>query len=106
MPYQVKLLPGIEKQLRKIPHTEGERVVEAMRSLRSHPRHKAGDPGPDGCVHLEDKLYRIRVGRYRILYAVFDDRVVVLVCAVARRTEATYRDLRALMSRARKALGE
>ena len=99
MAYQLKLLPGIEKQLRRLSRSEGERVVEAMRSLRTHPR-------PEGCVHLEDKLYRIRVGRYRVIYAVFDDQVVVLVCAVAHRTEATYRDLRALMSRARKALEE
>lgn len=99
MPYHVKLLAGIEKQLRRIPHTEGERVVEAMRSFRL-------DPRPGGCVHLEDKLFQIRVGLYRVIYAAFDDQVVVLECSVAQRTEATYRDLRALMSRARKALEE
>jgi mRNA interferase RelE/StbE len=96
MAYQLKLLAGVEKQLRRLPRAEGERVVETIRSLRD-------DPRPQGCVHLDEDLYRIRVGRYRILYAVFDDRVVVLVCRVAGRTEATYRDLRALLARARKA---
>lgn len=99
MAYQLKLLVGVEKQIRRLPRSDGERVVAALRSLRSTPK-------PHGSFHLEDRLYRIRVGRYRIIYAVFEDRVVVLVCAVVRRTEATYRDLRALMARARKALEE
>ena len=97
MAYQLKLLGQVEKQLRRLPHSEGERMVEAMRSLRL-------DPRPEGCVHLEDKLYRIRVGRYRVIYAVFDAEVVVLICRVAGRTEATYRQLRSLLRRARRSL--
>ena len=97
MAYRLLLLAEVEKQLRRLPRSEEERVVEAMRSLRENPR-------PDGCVHLEDRLYRIRVGRYRVIYAVFDKEVVVLVCRVARRTEATYRDLRSLLRRVRQTL--
>jgi len=64
-----------------------------MRSLRK-------DPRPDGCVKMEDRLYRIRQGQYHIVYAVFDDEVVVFVCKVARRTERTYRDLKNMLDRA------
>jgi len=71
--------------------------VEAMRSLRDEPR-------PTGCVKLADVLYRIRQGQYRIIYAVFDADVVVVVCKVARRTESTYRDLQALLERASREL--
>jgi mRNA interferase RelE/StbE len=65
-----------------------------MRSLGDAPR-------PSGSTHLLENLYRIRVGNYRILYAVFDTELVVLICKVARRTEVTYKDIRALLKRAR-----
>lgn len=97
MAYPLRLLTGVEKQLERLPRPDGERAVQAMRSLRENPR-------PDGCVHLEDRLYRIRIGRYFVIYAVFDKEVVVLVCKVARRTEATYRNLRSLLRRVRQAM--
>jgi mRNA interferase RelE/StbE len=98
MPYELKLLSGIEKQLRRLPSSDRERVVDAMRSL-------AYDPRPAGTIHLTDNLYRVRIGNYRVLYAVFDTEVVVLVCKVARRSEVTYKDIRALLKRARDTLG-
>ena len=98
MPYQLRLLSGIEKQLRRLPSSDRERVVEAMRSL-------AYDPRPAGTTHLTENLYRVRIGNYRILYAVFDAELVVLVCKVARRSEVTYKDIRALLKRARAILG-
>lgn len=98
MPYQLKLLADIEKQLRRIPPPDRERVVEAMRSLAIEPRQT-------GTTHLLENLYRVRVGNYRILYAVFDAELVVLVCKIARRTERTYKDLGAILKRARDMLG-
>jgi mRNA-degrading endonuclease RelE of RelBE toxin-antitoxin system len=64
-----------------------------MRSLSVEPR-------PHGCQHLQDELFRIREGQYRIIYAIFDDDVVIVVCKVTRRTEKTYRDLEGLLDRA------
>ena len=93
MAYTLKLHRNIEKQLGRIPKKQRERLVETMRSLSVEPR-------PHGCQHLEDELYRIRKGPYRIIYAVFDDEVVIVVCKVSRRTEKTYRDLEGLLDRA------
>lgn len=93
MVYVLKLHRDVEKQLSHIPGKQQERVVKAMRSLRTEPR-------PPGSKHLDDVLYRIRVGQYRIIYAVFDQEVVVVVCKVARRTEKTYRDLDAVLKKA------
>ena len=98
MPYRLKLLSGVEKQLRRLPTTDRNRVIEAMRSLPDDPRRA-------GAIHLLENLYRVRVGNYRVLYAVFDAELVVLVCKVARRSEVTYKDLRALLKRARDILG-
>ena len=93
MSYALKLNRDVEKQLARIPAKQRERLIETMRSFRE-------DPRPPGCVKLDTLLYRVLEGQYRIIYAIFDDEVVVFICKVARRTEATYRDLRKLLDRA------
>ena len=50
----------------------------------------AENPRPDGVKKLkgsEEDLYRIRVGDYRIIYEVYDIRLIVNVVAVAHRRE-------------------
>jgi len=93
MAYTLKLHRDVKKQLRRIPKKQRERMVETMRSLRV-------DPRPEGCQHLQDELYRVRKGEYRIIYTVFEKEVVVVVCKVARRTERTYRDLEKMLDKA------
>jgi mRNA interferase RelE/StbE len=93
MKYALKLHRDIEKQLARIPDKQRARLIETMRSLRN-------DPRPSGCIKLDDVLYRLREGQYRIIYAIFDDKVIIFICKVARRTETTYRDLRKLLDRA------
>ncbi len=46
-------------------------------------------PRPHGSEKLSgpDQLYRIRAGDYRIVYAVDDDRMLVLVVKVGHRRE-------------------
>ena len=99
MAYTLKLHRGVEKQLQRIPKKQRERLVQTMRSLRTEPR-------PNGSEKLEDDLYRIRQGDYRVIYAVFDKEVVIVICKVARRAESTYRDLQPLLERARSLLVE
>ena len=94
MAYHLKLHRDVEKQLRRIPQKQRERMVQAMRSLRE-------DPRPSGYLKLDDLLYRLRIGQYRIIYAIFEDELIVFVCKATRRTEATYRDLQQLLDRAR-----
>ncbi len=61
------------------------RMDRAIRALAAEPR-------PSGCKKLVgkqfDNLYRIRVGDWRILYAIEDDRLVVLILDVVRRDQA------------------
>ena len=95
----LKLHRDVEKQLQRIPKKQRERLVQTMRSLR-------GDPRPKGAEKLDDNLYRIRQGEYRVIYAAFDKETVIVICKVARRAESTYRDLRALLEKARKLVDE
>ena len=97
MQYTLKLHRDVEKQLSRMPKKQRERLIQTMRSFVDNPR-------PPGCIKLEYNLYRVRQGQYRIIYAIFDDQVVIIVCKVARRTEATYHDLRQLLERASREL--
>lgn len=49
----------------------------------------AGDPRPSGCRKLAgtDRLYRVRVGDYRVVYEIHDDRLLVLVIKLGHRRE-------------------
>lgn len=52
----------------------------------------ADEPRPPGCVKLagEASAYRVRVGDYRIVYDVIDDRLVIQVVRIGHRRD-TYR---------------
>jgi len=80
--YSVELTRTAEKQLRRIAKRDRSRVVDAIRSLADRPR-------PHGARKLQgyDDVHRIRVGKYRIVYEVFDDRVVVIILKVGHRKD-------------------
>ena len=97
--YRLLFHPNIEKQLSRIPRLYAERLAQTIRKLRD-------DPRPNQVKHLDQELYRLREGEYRILYAVFDSEQVVYVGKVERRSERSYRDIARLLARARQALME
>ena len=81
--YRLFIKPSAVKEIEAIPTKQDRRrVVDRIESL-------ADDPRPPACQKLSgaDK-YRIRQGRYRILYAIQDDRLVVTVVRVAHRKDA------------------
>lgn len=82
--YQVLLRRKAEKQLDRVAYADHPRIVEAMLALED-------DPRPRGCRKLFDDIWRIRVGDYRVIYRIDDERKEVVVGKVARRREDTYR---------------
>ena len=74
------------KQLGKLDKPVRWRVARKVREL-------AADLRPTGSIPLEGnaEAWRVRVGDYRIIYAVHGGKLVVLVLGVAHRREA-YRD--------------
>ncbi|MXV95166.1 MAG: type II toxin-antitoxin system RelE/ParE family toxin [Gemmatimonadetes bacterium] len=81
--YEVEVSRTAEKQLRKLPRDDQERVVHRMLLL-------AEDPSPRGARKLTgyDDVYRVRVGRYRILYSVSQGRLVIVILKVGHRKDA------------------
>ena len=82
MQYELIIKPTAEKSLDKLPRPIRRRIVDAMKELRNHPR-------PAGVVKLagDKNLWRIRIGSYRMVYEIHDDRLVVLVLRVAHRKD-------------------
>jgi mRNA interferase RelE/StbE len=86
MQYRVLLAPAAAVDLRELPRRTREDVQNRIRAL-------AEDPRPVGVKHLSGDLYRIRVGDFRVVYAVSDREITVLIVCVAHRREV-YRFLR------------
>ena len=82
MTYTVEILRSAQKQLAKIDGQDRERIIDAIRAL-------ANDPRPAGSKKLSGRsAWRIRIGTYRVIYEVHDERLLVLVVAVGHRREA------------------
>ena len=81
--YRRELTKRAQRELDKLSGDDLERVVAAILGLRENPR-------PHGAKKIRGPIYRIRVGDWRIVYAVFDKDRLVIVGKVARRSERTY----------------
>ncbi len=88
MTYSVQVTPAAQKQILKLDPQVAERIrifLEGTLSGIDNPR-SLGKP------LVDQEFWRYRVGDYRILVHIQDDRLVVLVVAIAHRREV-YRDL-------------
>ena len=80
--YNVLIKPSAVKELEAISRKDRLRIVTKIRAL-------AGNPPPLGCEKLAAReQYRLRQGRYRIVYSVSDPDHTVLVVKIAPRREA------------------
>ncbi len=79
--YTIELSKAAAREMRKLPRQHKVAVATAIESLASEPR-------PVGCTKLTDADgYRIRVGDYRVVYDIHDEKLVVLVLHVGNRDE-------------------
>lgn len=85
--YKVILKPSVEKDLRSLPQSLVVRVFGHIEALQEN-------PFPRGVRKLSagDELYRVRVGNYRIVYAVDSDGRRVIIYYVRHRRDV-YRHL-------------
>jgi mRNA interferase RelE/StbE len=70
-----------QRTLSRISRQDRERIADAIRRLADAPR-------PPGVKKLSGReAWRIRVGHYRILYEIHDERLVILVVDIGHRRE-------------------
>ncbi|MCG3178985.1 MAG: hypothetical protein BIFFINMI_01315 [Phycisphaerae bacterium] len=82
MTYRVLISTRAERNLAKLPKPIWVRLDAAIQSLED-------DPRPHGAVKMAGKegFQRIRVGDYRVIYVIRDQRILVLVVRVGHRRE-------------------
>ena len=77
--YRIFFKRSVEKDFASIPKKDVKRILNRIKTLEVNPR-------PPGCEKLTDQeKYRLRQGRYRIIYSIQDDELSVWVVKVAHR---------------------
>ncbi|WP_164006840.1 type II toxin-antitoxin system RelE family toxin [Pyxidicoccus trucidator] len=79
--FRIEFLAAASKQLAGIAPVHRRRIADKIDTLISNPR-------PSGAESVKGSNYlRIRIGDYRVIYEIEDDRLVVLVVRVGHRRE-------------------
>ncbi len=80
--YEIRLTKRVERQLSKLVPEVQVRLQLAIDTLEENPR-------PDGVKKLKgkDNQYRIRVGDYRIVYTIEDQKLLVVIVQLGARSD-------------------
>lgn len=84
MTYAIEVKPAATRDLKRLRSVAAKRVARAIDRLGTEPR-------PRGVKKLQGKgehvFFRLRVGDYRVIYQVEEERAVVLVVRIADRKD-------------------
>lgn len=81
MTYRIEVRPAAAKQLRKLDPPNARRIQGAIALLGDDPRPPASRP-------LTGRpAWRVRVGDYRVIYTIEDDRLIVVVITIGHRRD-------------------
>ena len=79
--YKVYFREPVEKDFSSIPKKDLVKILSRIEAL-------ANDPRPSGCEKLTgQERYRVRQGRYRIVYSIQDEVLTVWIVKVAHRKD-------------------
>jgi len=79
--YKVYFKASVERDFTTIPKKDLKNILKRIEGLAENPR-------PSGCEKLTgQERYRLRQGRYRIVYSIQDDELTVWVVKVGHRED-------------------
>jgi len=79
--YKIFIEKSAQKDLAKIPLQHQNRIITAIQLLAKNPR-------PAGSKKLSGRdAWRIRIGTYRVIYEILDDRLIILVVVIGHRKD-------------------
>ena len=80
--YAIDIKPSARRELEKLSDSLIARLLRKIEGLAINPR-------PPGCRKLRGykDLWRVRVGEYRVIYIIDDDRKIVSITRIAHRRE-------------------
>ena len=81
--YDIVFARSARKELQAPSRSVAERIFEKVEIL-------ALDPGPTGCKKLRghSNLWRLRIGEYRVIYSIDDNKRVIDISVIRHRNEA------------------
>jgi mRNA interferase RelE/StbE len=81
MAYQITIRNKAVKLLEDISEPYYSKIKKSIYNLSNNPR-------PDGCKKLKGRNgYRIRVADYRIIYEIFDDKLIIDIITLGHRKD-------------------
>ena len=79
--YKIFFKRSVEKDFESIPRKDLKRILDRIKML-------ADDPRATGCEKLTgQERYRVRQGRYRIVYSIQDNELTIWVVKVGHRKD-------------------
>ncbi len=79
--YRIFFKKSVEKDFAVIPHKDLKKILVRIKTLENNPR-------PAGCEKLTgQQRYRLRQGRYRIVYSISDRELAVWIVKVGHRKD-------------------
>ena len=79
--YKVEFAKSVRKDFKKIPPLDAGSILNAIFGLAENPR-------PPSSKKLKgEKLYRTRIGNYRVIYEIQDERLLVIVIKLGHRKD-------------------
>ena len=79
--YKIFFKKSVEKDFKAIPKNELKKIIKRIGGL-------ANDPRPQGSEKLTGQdRYRLRQGRYRIVYSIQDNKLTIWVVKVGHRKD-------------------
>ena len=78
--FEILFKESVWKDLRKVPKIHLKKILSRIEKLKD-------DPRPNGCEKLTgQELYRVRQGKYRIIYSIQDIELTIWVIRVGHRS--------------------
>ena len=79
--YKVEFSKRVRKDFREIPEHDANRILSKIKAL-------AEEPLPADSKKLKgEELFRIRVGNYRVIYSIEDEKMLVFVVKLGHRKD-------------------
>jgi mRNA interferase RelE/StbE len=79
--YKIFFKASVEKDFSIIPKEDLKKILHRIEMLSENPR-------PSGCEKLTgQERYRVRQGRYRVMYSILDEELTVWVVKVGHRKD-------------------
>jgi mRNA interferase RelE/StbE len=79
--YKIFFKRSVEKDFESIPKKDLKRILDRIKAL-------ADDPRPTGCEKLTgQERYRVRQGKYRIVYSIQDNELTIWIVKVGHRKD-------------------